>query len=59
MINTDYEIDNDGIVSFDIGDYNKELPLIIVPSISDINDFADYNAKYFDNSMGTEMAKME
>lgn len=46
IIKTTYELDKDGIVSFDIADYDKDLPLIIMPILSDIDEFAEYNAQY-------------
>ena len=59
IIDTNYKIDKDGIVSFDIADYEKELPLIIVPSISEISEFADYNSRFNFNAIDTKMAKLE
>jgi len=50
IIDTSYEIDNDGIVSFDIAEYDKETPLIIIPTLNDINEFAEYNIKYGKNT---------
>ena len=46
IIETSYDIDKDGIVSFDIDEYEKSLPLIIVPTIGEIEEFAEYNKIY-------------
>jgi len=49
IIDTSYDIDKDGIVSFDIAEYDKEAALIIIPTLNDINEFAEYNKKYEKN----------
>ena len=55
IIDTKYDLDIDGIVSFDINDFDKNLPLMIVPSVVQIDEFAkyniQYNLKYLDNYM--------
>lgn len=50
IIETSYDIDKEGIVSFDIAEYDKDTPLIIIPTLSDINEFAEYNIKYSRNT---------
>ena len=49
IIRSTYGIDSNGIVSFDIDEYDKSLPLIIVPTIGEIDEFADYNKRYEQN----------
>jgi len=46
IIDAHYDIDKDGIVSFDIEEFDRSLPLFIVPSISEIDEFAEYNIQY-------------
>ena len=50
IIKTNYEIDKDGIVSFDIAEYDKGRPLIIIPILNDVDEFAEYNIRYGRNT---------
>jgi len=59
IIDAYYDIDKDGIVSFDIDEFDRSLPLFIVPSVSEIAEFADFNAEYFNTQRGIKMASIE
>ena len=59
IINAQYDIDRDGIVSFEIEEFDKSLPLFIVPSTGAVDEFTEYNLKLYDNGMLIEMARLE
>ena len=58
IINTHYDIDSDGIVSFDIEEFDRSLPLFIVPSTNEITEFAEYNKKYYENDDMIELVEL-
>jgi len=59
LISTEYEIDIDGIVNFNIDEFDKSQPIFIIPSTYNISDFAEYNFQNYYYNTRVELARIE